>query len=232
MDSPIRKESVKTNLHLFFSPFRNESRALREANSLVASGCVDRVVFACYQQGSDPEVQEWGAGIDVWRAPLRRWPFLPGRVERVIQWVEWTLRVAFHYVRERPVVVHAHSLAALPAGVVLKLLGRSALIYDAHELESERNGWGSLLKGCARALERTLLSRVDYTIVVSDSIRDWYLRNYDLEKVATVRNLPVAPGSPLCGNTKLRETTGIPADHLLFLYPRNHRARSWDTNSH
>ena len=43
-------------------------------------------------------------------------------------------------IRQKPDLIHCHDVLVLPLGVIVKLITRAKLIYDAHELESDRNG--------------------------------------------------------------------------------------------
>jgi len=210
--------STVINLHIFFAPFRNESRALREAYTIAAMERFDEVIFAAYCEGSDATEERIAKAISVWRPELMSWPFLPGRVVRMLQFIEWTGRVVWRFRRSRIPIIQPHSLAALPAGVLTKLMTGAKIVYDAHELETERLGWSSVLRWGARILEGTLIHFVDHTLVVSDSIKAWYQEAYRVKNISTVRNLPSRRLSNIDRNSCLRDAFDIPNDQLIFIY--------------
>ncbi|MBK9624803.1 MAG: glycosyltransferase [Rhodocyclaceae bacterium] len=71
----------------------------------------------------------------------------------------------------KPDVVHCHDTLVLPLGVIVKLFTRATLIYDAHELESDRNGLTELQGRLTLWVERWLWQFVDALIVVNPSIQ-------------------------------------------------------------
>ena len=74
-------------------------------------------------------------GIFVWRVELttRNWP--KNLLVQMIKYLEWMYKVIARMKSENVTVIHAHSISALPVGVVLKWLTGAPVIYDAHELE-------------------------------------------------------------------------------------------------
>jgi glycosyltransferase involved in cell wall biosynthesis len=89
-------------------------------------------------------------------------------------------------------------------------------LYDAHELETERNGWSWPIRRFAKIIESRLISACDHTIVVSDSIQGWYESTYPGLKVSTVRNVTNIP--KMVGESRLRGTLDVPPDAILFVY--------------
>ena len=55
-------------------------------------------------------------------------------------------QVVLRSIRFRPQIIHCHDMFVLPLAVVVKLLTGARLIYDAHELESDRNGLSNRIK--------------------------------------------------------------------------------------
>jgi glycosyltransferase involved in cell wall biosynthesis len=114
-------------------------------------------------------------------------------------------------------LVHCHGLASLPISVALKLRLGVPLLYDAHELETERHGWSFKTRLVAKIVERALIGFADHSIVVGESILDWYRKAYPGKPFSLVRNLPVfAP--PGGGGRSLRQEAGIPESDLLCVY--------------
>jgi glycosyltransferase involved in cell wall biosynthesis len=105
-------------------------------------------------------------------------------------------------------------------GVALKRRHAGAkLVYDAHELETERNGLGPLGRRGARLLERGLIGQVDQAFVVSRSIADWYRARYPALRLDVVRNRPAPrPLRPSAASRDAwRQRLGIRSG-LVFLY--------------
>src|SRR2546430_241762 len=137
--------------------------------------------------------------------------------ERVgIRWARW-LKVVRCLRPQNISLIQCHSLAALPSAVALKQLKGIPLIYDAHELETERAGWGLVQKAVARILERSLIDYCDHTFAVSDSILNWYRERYGVVKMSVLRNVPQRPRTPVRRNRLLRDAFGIRDDELVFL---------------
>ena len=57
----------------------------------------------------------------------------------------WILSYRF-FLKIKPSIINAHNLASLPPCVFYKIFYRSKIIYDTHELETERQGWGKFEK--------------------------------------------------------------------------------------
>jgi hypothetical protein len=104
---------------------------------------------------------------------------------------EWYLKIFFRYINKEIRVVQCNSIEDLPLGVALKFFKRNIkLVYDAHELETEKNTVDGFRKKLLKFLERRLIKSVDKVSVVSLSIVDWYEREYKIPKVYLIRNIP------------------------------------------
>ncbi len=210
----------RISLHLYQSTLTHESRILKETTSLIAADLVDRcIVLGIWDKGL-AEKEEIAKGITFLRFKLLT--RIPGmnRFSRIFYLTEWLIRSAW-YLRKFPnSVVHCHSVLTLPLGAWAKRSLGCYLIYDAHELETERNGLKGVQKTFVKFLERTLIDDADDIFVVNSTIRDWYVSKYG-ERVAActkvLRNFPAASVIPAKA-TSLRATLKIPDDELLFLY--------------
>ena len=70
----------------------------------------------------------------------------------------------------------------LPLGILLKFIFKSRLIYDAHELESNRNGIGRVEGAMVFYFEKMVWKSIDLFISVSPSIIDWYQSKFGTKK--------------------------------------------------
>lgn len=198
------------NIHIYPTAFKHESRILRETQAIADLDFVDRVEIAAQWDGGLAERQE----IDKKRCVLRLRP----RMKILPHFLGWASEVMLRYLRDRPSVIHCHSISVLPFGVLLKMVTGAQLVYDTHELETEKPGMRGWRKAFAKILERALISWVDLTYVVGNSIGDWYRETYGLKEVEVIKNLPASGGAKPERTRLLREEFGIGSDELLFIY--------------
>lgn len=117
----------------------------------------------------------------------------------------------------QPDIVHAHDTVALFVAVTARLK-KTKIIYDAHELESDRNGLKLFQRLMVRAFERVAWAHVEHLIVVGELIGDWYSKNIGKKPTTVVLNSPV---SASCSNDKtsyLRERFDIDRGRKIFIY--------------
>jgi glycosyltransferase involved in cell wall biosynthesis len=69
-----------------------------------------------------------------------------------------------------------------------------------------------------KILERLLIRFVDETIVVNDSIAQWYEHEHVLKRVWVVRNVPYNQGESVAKTRLLREAFGIRDEEIVYLY--------------
>jgi len=205
-------------LHIIATPFKHESRVLKECNAAFdLEWQKSATVVALWEPGLK-EDEELESGVTVWRVALksRHWP--KNLVVQSFKYIEWLYRVVSRMRTHELTVIHAHSIAALPVGVVLKLVTGVPLIYDAHELESKANGLSPLRSRLTRWLERLWIRGADRTVTVCDSIADWYAQEYGMRRPSVIRNVPMKSNTDVGQSTILRDIHGVPADELLYLY--------------
>jgi glycosyltransferase involved in cell wall biosynthesis len=207
-------------LHIFLTVARQESRFLREAASLIASGQCGEVRLAAKWEPGLAEREALAPGVDVWRVKLRTLGLPRSLPWQLLKHFEWKARIVGEALRTRPSLLVAHSLAALPVAVACKRRAGARLVYDAHELETERNGVRGIRQKLDRWAERRLIRHCDAVVVVSDSIADWYAQKYGIARPVVVRNVPEVPaaGLPAADPALWRKQFNIPADHMVFIY--------------
>jgi glycosyltransferase involved in cell wall biosynthesis len=106
----------------------------------------------------------------------------------------------------------------LPLGVFIKLLSGAKLIYDAHELESDRNGLSKMMGRLTYYTEKVLWRFIDSLIVVSPSIQEWYLKNIGSKRSVVILNSPVFTHTDTLNSGYLRSQFKIPHDSKVFIY--------------
>lgn len=208
----------RLNLHIFLTHALHESRFLKQAHS-IAETLGNNVVLAA----------KWAAGLDektvldpritIWRVRIRTLTLPRFVIFQLVKAIEWCLHIVRYARRNRPARIHCHSLASLPVGVVAKRFTGAKLIFDAHELETERVGLHGARQWLDRRIERHLIRHCDAVICVSDAIADWYAERYGIARPTVVRNIPdIRTQEDLAGSQVLRVRLGLAADDLLFIY--------------
>ncbi len=199
-----RKKERGAVLHLVFNEFRNDSRVEKTCDSLSVAGFSVRVLafggvgLPAKEKRDGWEVIRCGSGRRLWALVALSWRFL-------------TSVNGFH-------LVHCHDLEPLPLAVIGKLIrgGRMKIVYDAHELETEKMAARGSRKIIYKVMERALMPFVDELITVGERIADWYAKKYSRRKPRVVMN------SPRLHNPKkseaLRKRIGISLETRLFLY--------------
>jgi glycosyltransferase involved in cell wall biosynthesis len=149
----------------------------------------------------------------------RRWRFLPRVLRHSCSLVELTVKMFYKAVKLKPSVVHCNDTLVLPLGVMIKLFLGTKLIYDAHELESNRNGLTKMLGKMTLFTEKILWRFVDALIVVSPSIQKWYTQNIGEKVSEIILNSPVLEqNASTIDGSYLREYFSIPNGSKIFLY--------------
>lgn len=203
------------NLHIYPSPIQHESRMLKETDALAKTDLFEEIHLVGIQAAELAATERLDSKRLIVRIPCatkRR-----GTLGRMIAFLKFKFSIIIRYLRSPITAVSCHCLAVLPLGVAFKAIKGSKLIYEAHELETERHGWTRGQRLAAKVLERCLIPFVDRTIVVGPSIERWYRKRYGLDSVCTVRNIP--SGNPIVHKTPiLRTRFNIPDSSLLFIY--------------
>ncbi|MBM3349931.1 MAG: glycosyltransferase family 4 protein [Betaproteobacteria bacterium] len=203
-------------LHIVRNAVTHDSRVLKETGAILKRFPERNLVIAGFHDQGYAE-QELIGNRQVYRWRLKTRPLPKDLFSQAIKFFEWRYRLVSAHMKEPLQVIHNHDLEPLPIAVKLKKLTGAKLIYDAHELETERNGSRGLRKKLSSWTEKKYIDHVDHIITVSPSIRDWYKRQYPNKPVSLVRNIP----NSSCASTSpfpLRETLEIHNDALLFLY--------------
>jgi glycosyltransferase involved in cell wall biosynthesis len=120
---------------------------------------------------------------------------------------------------ERPDVIHAHDLHPLAGAVGLAARTGARVVFDAHEIETERAPPLSPdRKQFIDAMERHLLAQVDHIIVCCESAADFYGKRYPGERPTVVMNAPrLDEGRGMTG-TDVREMAGVSKETRLVVY--------------
>lgn len=201
------------NLHLYPSPFLNESRILREAGTLSKLALFDRIDLLGVGREGLPAVQHVQDDIRIVRLERRASRGLMGKAASASGWSYAAYR---RYRKEKIACINCHSVATLPLGVMLMRSTGAKLVYDAHELETETNGLQGIRQHLTRQVERTLIGHADHCIFVGRAIENWYVRQYGLRNTTVLYNCP--PLRRARPTDYFRKTYSIAPDTPIFLY--------------
>jgi glycosyltransferase involved in cell wall biosynthesis len=105
----------------------------------------------------------------------------------------------------------------LPMCWCLSLVTGAALVFNAHELETESIAMRGLKKRVAKVIEENLIVRCAVVSVVNGPIADWYENAYPIDRPIVVGNIPVVRNGPV----NLRSQLNIEPCHLLYMHTGN-----------
>ena len=200
--------------------FVNDSRVLKEAVSASKAGFQVQVTALRDHENKLPW-NELLAELNIKRVILITTRILPKNLKfkLLIQYIEYTIIL----VKEGKTanIIHANDVETLPVAVIIKLLslGKTKILYDAHELETHMDGLFGLLKFLFRIGERCCIPFADSTITVSDSIANWYQKHYKIARPGIVRNIPEINKMLLDKNkSDLKRKFDLKEADMLFIY--------------
>ncbi|MDI9634869.1 glycosyltransferase [Geitlerinema splendidum] len=137
---------------------------------------------------------------------------------KLLNFFSWSMRAFIALKMLRPSIVHAHGLRALIVSVIFKRIFKCGLVFDARELESERNHHGFLKNFFLSFIERNLIPACDSILVVSPSIKKYYERKFPRKKIFLVVNACSKSEREGSDVLNLRDKLKISSDALVFMY--------------
>lgn len=211
--------------HITHTNIKSDNRILKEMSALaeVSLFRVHGAGVVLEEQAAETEQRHAfsARSIDLFSRKLR---WLPRPLRYTVMMSELTLRFLWQGIALKPKVVHCHDTLVLPAGVLIKLLTGAKLVYDAHELESNKNGQTRFLSQGTLFIEKLCWRWVDLLVSVSDSILSWYGTNLGAKKNVLILNSPEIEIQD--GSTRDEGKDGkyfhrryaIPDEKLIFVY--------------
>jgi len=147
-------------LHIVGNPVTHDSRILKETRALQDSGIFGPVEIAGLMEHGHAAYEKLEDGRTIWRASLATRPLPKDLGSQTVKYMEWYARVVQRYRRMRIKVIHCHDLAPLLIALGLKRLTGARVVYDAHELETERAGSQGPRRLLACWFERNMIKSV------------------------------------------------------------------------
>jgi glycosyltransferase involved in cell wall biosynthesis len=208
----------KVNIHIYPSPFKNESRILKITKTLSEAYLFDKIyILATWEDGLE-EVEALDGTREVIRVHRKLGGNASGFFWRIIKTVEWSWGISRTVKGMEIHCINCHSLTVLPLCVFLKLIHDAKLIYDTHELETENAGAKGVRRLLSKIVEKVFIHFVDEMIAVNQSIAQWYQRRYGLTNVWVVMNVPYRHEGVPIKTRFLRDILRVQEEEILFLY--------------
>lgn len=206
-------------LHLTHTDPRSDNRILKELEALKA---LDNIALYSYGISSKENNKRSSfSGIEIRVTNLfSKINWLPRPLRYSLMLFEFYFKILLFSLRIRPSIIHCHDTLVLPIGYILKKIFHTKLIYDAHELESNKNGQNKILSSTTLLIEKMLWNRIDVLISVSQSILDWYNENLGAINSTLILNSPSHTAFDLRPQKKnyLFRTFNIPYSDNIFVY--------------
>ncbi len=205
---------------LLMSDAYYDSRVMREASVLSDAGYSVTLIAL---EGSANVADDGLRGICVQRLRIATRKRLPRGRFLVLKCIEVFFRMLFAAVKAHPDVYHCHDLNTLPIGIAAALITGSRLIYDSHELHTERTGYTPFHRRLAYLAEHVCLKRVDMVFMSDGESRIGHLRTVHglrgSPPIVDIGNFPVLTGTASAGS--ISERLGIPAEARIIVYVGN-----------
>ena len=145
--------------------------------------------------------------------------FLPNILRHLFTLLEFLLRSFFIINKFKPSVIHCHDTLALPIAILFKVFhSKLKVIYDAHELGSNRNGIDNFFSKIVYFFEKITWRFIDHFISVSPSIIKWYEEEYGRKKNTLILNSPEIETKKTKNSNGFRKKFLINDDEKLFIY--------------
>lgn len=209
--------TMKKILHLSHTEILTDSRILKEIRAARNIGyAVYGIGLSSRNENSNRKiVDEHILSINL---ISRNFIFFPKIIRHFLSYLEFNFKLLINIFKFKPDLIHCNDVYVLPIGVVMKYLLRTKLIYDAHELESNKNGQTKLSSRLVLFAEKFLWKAIDALIVVSPSIKKWYFEHLGPKETEVILNSPVVINKYEAKTTYLRDFFKIPSGSKIFIY--------------
>lgn len=198
-------------IQVYPAPLINASRMCKIATSIHEAGGYDETHLVGVLADSLETQERVASGVTIVRlqGSGRR-----GNIGRILRFVLWQPRVYRHYHRAPLAVVAAHNVWVLPLCWLLSRKTGAALVYNAHELETETLTMRGPKKSLAKLIESRLIRRCAVVSAVNEPIAEWYEHEYSIPRPVVVGNVPVVREAQV----HFREALGVRSDEMLYLH--------------
>lgn len=213
---------MKINKILHISPtdIRYDSRILKELKALKNLPNSGIMAFGVNEKEGHKYEGENYSNIKTFRLLSKKLTFLPRPLRYALNTIEAFFKFIFPLRNFNPTIIHCHDTLYLPIALIGKFVCKSKLIYDAHELESDKAGQSKILSKYTLLIEKYAWKSIDLLISVSPSIIEWYNNNIGPKESLLILNSPILDNKKgeILKNDYLRKKFNIPLDKKIFLY--------------
>lgn len=210
---------------VFDSRIQNEALALRDAGyQVVIMSVEDQALMRGLKdaQATWEKYLSQTKGITTKRVFLksREWRWLPKIFNKALQAIELTLKFGIRVLRTKADVYHCHDLLPACFAWLGKLVHKSRIVYDAHELEIDQQQHGGFGNRVISVYEEAMMRRCDAAITVNQMIADIMSQRYK-KNVHIVENRPEYIAGSLLDASRLRSEEKIPDRDVVIMYVGN-----------
>ncbi len=213
-------------LHLTHTDIRFDNRIIKEIDALsqVPEYELFGIGLVRDEGAANHDVAHLRASIINLKLTFRGVGYLPKFLKHSLIFIEFLIRTLKYSLKIKPDVIHCHDTLVLPIGVFLRLFTKSKIVYDAHELESDKNGQSKIYSYGTLILEKVCIRFTDLLITVSPSIQDWYKSKFNIVNSILILNSPQIKGlnyrknEDLLGEKYFHDKFNIEYDKLVFIY--------------
>ena len=198
------------NIHIYPSPMTNESRIFKEAKFISSLNKFEKIILFGIGNDGLKNNEHYFENIFIKRVNVF------DVKKRSTQYLYYYIYVFMYLIFKRPKQVNIHTVEFLPLSIICKMLFLK-VIYDTHELETEKNNLYGFRKLISKIIEKLFIKFCDKVIVVGEAIADDYKVMYPLmERPYVVLNCPNYIN--IEKKNIFREKFDIKKDQIIFLY--------------
>jgi len=207
-------------LHLTHTDLRYDNRILKELESLAEVDTFEiNALGVKLEEGATHASRPIRAKIKNISLFSSKLSFMPKPIVYFFILLETSFRFFISAIKIRPAIIHCHDTMVLPVGTIIKIFLNCKLIYDAHELESNKNGQSRILSKATLIMEKACWRKIDHLISVSESIISWYNSNLGYKKATLILNSPLINQEYKVDSKRyFHELYNIPNEELVFVY--------------
>lgn len=204
----------KRVVSLLFSNYKNDNRVYKMATSLAENGYDVTLLALCYGGVLEHETQ---GKVAVRRIKLRSGVLPNGnKIFGSIKYLEFIFRIIWAY--RKADIWHCNDFKPFMVGVLARFFNRKLkLVYDCHELESERNGVTKFERKLVLKIEKWFI-RNHFVIHVSEGIKKYYKSKYGTDDAKTEIILNTPHTSAYVKSNVLKEKLKLTSDDKLYIY--------------
>ena len=210
-------------LHLTHTDINKDPRIIKSIKAIDKLSWIEVYGIGIQDSSHNSRRFETKDSIDINSITLKlfskKLTFLPNILRHLFTLLEFLLRSFFIINKFKPSVIHCHDTLALPIAILFKVFhSKLKLIYDAHELGSNRNGIDNFFSKIVYFFEKITWRFIDHFISVSPSIIKWYEEEYGRKKNTLILNSPEIETKKTENSNGFRKKFLINDDEKLFIY--------------